>query len=140
MVQDLERQIMSEEYHTFSDSPFAERFSLLLSSGQVQLPILNVVMKMINFVEIEFGIELTEDNAEMFVSHIALALQRIANGESIKEAPSALMNEAQALTEYWNQSGILTQIASEALDQEIPQSEHAYLTLHLATLMHNTRK
>lgn len=131
--------MMSNQQYSFSASPFAERFSLLLESDQLQLPVLNVVLKLIEEVEKDLALELTEDNAEMFVTHLAMALQRIADGKPVKEAPPALLNEARGLTEYWQQAGNLTQLAGDALGQEIEENERGYLTLHLAKLALDAR-
>jgi len=125
---------MSEDKTPFADSPFADRFNLLIESNQVQMQVLEVVMSLIRITEEELDIQLTEENAEVFVTHLALALQRVVNDEAIKDAPSALMNEAKSLTKHWERAGKLVNLASTSLDKEIAESEQAYLTVHLANL------
>lgn len=124
---------MSDEY-SFEESPFAERFTLLLQSNQIRQSTLQLVMKIIDQVEKDLAITLTEENADMFVSHLALALQRIADGQAIKQAPTVLMTEAHSVPEYWQMAGRLIQIAEETLHTDIEASERAYLTLHLVKL------
>jgi transcriptional regulatory protein LevR len=124
--------------NSFEDSPFAERFTLLLASNQITHSTLQLVVKIIEQIENELDITLTEDNGEMLVSHLGLALQRIADGEAIKETTPVLIDEAQSVPAYWQLAGRLIQIANEALNTKIEPSEQAYLTMHLAALAINS--
>jgi len=129
---------MTGSHRSISESPFRERFSLLLESRQVQPHVLDVVLQIVQLVEQDLQLQLTEENAEAFVTHLVLALQRTADGKSIDDAPPALMREAKTLTTHWEQAGKLVQFASDALNQPIHEHERGYLTIHLAKLAQQT--
>lgn len=118
-----------------SDSPFYERFALMLESGQVQPRILDRVASIVRQIEHDYGLALDEDNAGMFVTHVALALQRLADDEPLEEVPSVVLDEARLLIQQWNYAQRLAAEVAGILGRSLPEGEIGYLTIHLERLV-----
>ena len=117
------------------DSPFYQRFVLMLESGQVQPRVMDVVTNIMTQIEQDYGLSLNEDNAGMFVTHIALALQRLTDDEPLEEVPSVVLDEARALTRQWNYAQQIAAEVAGMLDRPLPEGEIGYLTIHLERLV-----
>lgn len=120
----------SEHYNT----PFQERFSLMIQSGQVDLSTINLVLEIIRKIERDYNLTLDEDNAASFVSHVTLALQRLKDAKPLKDYPDVLLNEARAMPSYWAYAGEINKLVAERLGKHFDQGEVGYLTIHLARL------
>jgi transcriptional antiterminator len=118
-----------------TDSPFHERFALMLDSGQIQQRIVDVVMEIIRQIERDYHLSLNEDNAGMFVTHIALALQRLADDQPLEETPPVVLAEARTMAQQWDYAQRLAAYIAEALVKSLPEGEIGYLTIHLQRLV-----
>jgi transcriptional antiterminator len=118
-----------------TNTPFHERFALLLDSGQVQQRVVDVVTAIIQQIERDYSLLLNEDNAGMFVSHIALALQRLADDKPLEEYPSVVQAEARTMAQQWAYAQKIAAYTAEALGKSLPEGEVGYLTIHLQRLV-----
>jgi transcriptional regulatory protein LevR len=121
-----------------SASPFDERFHLMLESGQMQPPVLEIVMRIIHQIEQDYNLTLDEDNAGVFVTHVALALQRLADDEALESIPSLVLDEARTFTRQWAYAEKLAATVASALNKSLPEGEIGYLTIHLERLVQET--
>ena len=118
-----------------TDSPFHKRFTLMLDSGQVQQRVVDMLTEIIQQIERDYSLLLNEDNAGMFVSHIALALQRLADDKPLEEYPSVVLAEARTMAQQWAYAQKIAAYTAEALGKPLPEGEIGYLTIHLQRLV-----
>jgi hypothetical protein len=90
----------------------------------------------------EPGLPVDEDSCGIFVSHLVMALTRALAGESVSD-PEAAGRAAGELAEYpgaVRRAAALAERARSALGAELPETERAYLALHLAVLIRRGRR
>lgn len=114
---------------------FEERFQLLLESGQLTEPVLEVTQEIVYAIQNRYGITLTEENAGMFVTHIAMALQRIASGQPLETVSDEVWEETRQCQDEWSFARELAALARKRLEIQVPESELAYMVLHLRVLV-----
>lgn len=114
---------------------FEERFQLLLESGQLTEPVLEVTREIVTAIQNRYGITLTEENAGMFVTHIAMALQRIASGQPLETVSDEVWEETRQCQDEWSFARELAALARKRLEIQVPESELAYMVLHLRVLV-----
>ena len=102
------------------DATLLTRLNVLLDAKKIDEDIIRVVDVFVKETESELGIALTEDNASMFVTHIAMALARIKDGEEIKPIDDALLGEEVTTSPIY------------------PKAEYGYVALHLCALYVST--
>jgi hypothetical protein len=111
-------------------SAFAQRLNLLVRSGQVDPKARELTEGFIDRVEHEFGLALTEDNAALMVTHLAMSATRLINGEPPHPAPDSLARELAA---YPRETRFVRETLAGA-GQEFPEAELLYMTAHLCAL------
>jgi transcriptional antiterminator len=118
-----------------TNSAFHERFSLMLDSGQVKQRVVDMVMEIIQQLEQDYHLSLNEDNAGMFVSHIALALERLADDKPLEEYPPVVLAEARTMAQQWAYAQKIAAHTANSLGKPLPEGEIGYLTIHLQRLV-----
>ncbi|MFJ5560762.1 PRD domain-containing protein [Streptomyces sp. NPDC093250] len=113
---------------------FAERLDMLEEAGQVT----PLARRLTEFTVAELADELdvafTEDNAAPFVTHLAVALTRLNRGEPGIEPSSVVDDEIRGrLRERDAVQRVMTE-CEKLLDRQIPDSEVAYMTVHLCAI------
>jgi transcriptional regulatory protein LevR len=115
-------------------SAFAGRLDLLVGSGQVTPQARELTAQVIDRVEREFSLVLTEDNGALLVTHVALSITRLAAGGMELEAPARLATElAGHPREREAAQAILADVAT-AIGREMPAAEILYTAAHLCAL------
>lgn len=114
---------------------FEERFQLLLESGQLTERVVEVTREIVDAIQNRYGITLTEENAGMFVTHIAMALQRIASGQALETVSDEVWEETRQCEEEWSFARELAALVRERMEIQVPESELAYMVLHLRVLV-----
>ena len=120
-------------------SQFSERFELLLSSRQVSQHTLETTQAILNGIARDFRLSLTEDNAGMFASHLALALERLTSGHSLEDAPSAVVAEAKTFETEWGYAWQLAVSLRADTGKQLPDGEIGYVTIHLRKLVEDAQ-
>lgn len=113
---------------------FGERLDLLVRSGQVTPEARDLTEGFVDRVEHEFGLTLTEDNAALLVTHLAMSGTRLINGEPATPAPAGLAGELAA---YPRETQFVREALASAaarLGREFPEAELLYMTAHLCIL------
>jgi HrpA-like RNA helicase len=114
---------------------FAERLDMLEESGQVTNLGRRLAELSLADLAAELRLVLTEDNAAQFVTHLAIALTRINRGDpEITVSPVALEEIADRHREREAVTRVMRD-CSRLLQRDVPESEIAYMTVHLAGLV-----
>ena len=116
------------------DSTLLTRLNLLLDAGNVDEDIIRVVGVFVKETESELGITLTEDNGSMFVTHIAMALARMRDGEEIMPIDNALLGEEVTTSPIYPKIPTIIRRVENQTDIKIPEAEYGYVALHLCAL------
>jgi transcriptional antiterminator len=114
------------------NSLLLERVDLLLDSEQIEREVYDLIPSILKKVEDELQVQLTDENAGPFITHLAIALQRIKKNEVIEESSS----EIKLLTEKYQN---LFELAKEILSDITPKlvdinAEASYITLYFCLL------
>jgi transcriptional antiterminator len=115
-------------------SAFCERLDLLVRSGQVVPEARKLTEGFVERVEHEFSLTLTDDNAALLVTHLAMSATRLANGEAAGPAPDSLARELAAYPREARFVREALAAATARTGQEFPEAELLYMTAHLCAL------
>lgn len=130
---DIEQAAWEAQLKAIS-TDFVDRLDMFEEAGQVTSLVRFLTETSVARVALEFDLELTEDNAAQFVTHIAMALSRLQRGEFAE--PSAILEEE--LRDRVRERQAMRRVVGEieqVLDREVPASEVDYLTIHLCALL-----
>ncbi len=116
------------------DATLLTRLNVLLDAKKIDEDIIRVVDVFVKETESELGIALTEDNASMFVTHIAMALARIKDGEEIKPIDDALLGEEVTTSPIYPKIPTMIRRVEDQTNIKIPKAEYGYVALHLCAL------
>jgi transcriptional antiterminator len=117
------------------NTEFTDRLDMLQEAGQIT-PLARRLTELV-LVELaeEFGLVFTEENAAMFVTHLAVALTRL-NRREMEAPPSSLVDDE--IRSRTREREVMRRVMSECeklLDREVPESEIAYMTVHLCAIL-----
>lgn len=113
---------------------FTERLDMLEESGQLTSLARWLTENALGRIVGELGVQLGEDNAAQFVTHLAIALDRLQRGEAIE--PSAVVTDE--VSEHPREREVMRRVmdeCEEVLDRVVPDAEVDYMTVHLAALV-----
>ncbi|HEY3368769.1 MAG TPA: PRD domain-containing protein [Symbiobacteriaceae bacterium] len=113
---------------------FAERFGLLVESGQVSPEAVAAATEVLAGVTAHLGRPLDEETDAMMATHLVMAMERLARGEEIPDLPAVVVEEARGYREEWDLAvGGLARAAAR-WGRQAPLAEISYLTVHLRSL------
>ncbi|MEW8979180.1 MAG: PRD domain-containing protein [Symbiobacterium sp.] len=113
------------------------RLQLLEESGQIGPEVADLTRHVIRKVEERYGVALTEENGAMFVTHLAVALERLRTGQAIDVMLAEGLAEVKAYPREWAfVSEVVAGEAGRRLGVKMPEGEIGFLTAHLITLLH----
>lgn len=109
------------------------RLQILKDAGQLSEENYRAITRVIEMLADDWNIGLTEENGAMFITHLAIAFERIGKGETVKPVDECVLDElkGQSCFSYCRQA--LVSIAN-ILGREIPEEEEGYVLIHLCTL------
>lgn len=108
------------------------RTDILHSSGIISEQVYSACMKTIDDLCAETD-GLDEEKAGIFITHLAMALQRISKNEIESPVGDAVAEELKKNAAY-DQALRFLGLISEHAEFEIPESEKQYLMIHLCNL------
>lgn len=112
------------------------RLRLLEDSRTISPEVAQWTRRAMARVEAEYGLILTEENGAMFVTHLAVALERLRAGEAIERMPSEALAEVRGYSREWHFMQRVAEEAASDLGVAVPEGEVGFLTAHLAALVH----
>ncbi len=110
------------------------RLEILYNSNKIELDVYRKMLKMMDVLTKEFGLELTEESAVMFIIHGAMALQRIADQNPYTAIDEALHRTIKTDKNYMAANELMHKL-DQHINLNIPHSEMAYFEMHLITLL-----
>lgn len=116
------------------DQLLNQRLDILLDAGEISAEIKMVIMNFVHAFEKKYTLTMTEENASMFITHLAMALARIKRGEGVNPIDEAIINEVKQNKIYNELPQFYDQIEKD-LDIVIPESEKGFIALHACTLL-----
>jgi hypothetical protein len=119
-------------------SAFRERLDLMQASGQLSSQVRETAEAIVAELDAVHG-PLTEDNAGMLVSHLALSLQRLQQGTSLEPDPLVVEEAAQ----YPEELALAGRIAGRAAHLgagPLPAGEVGFLAIHIRALREAERE
>lgn len=109
------------------------RLQILKDAGQLSEKNYQVIVKVIQMFGDDWNIGLSEENGAMFVTHLAVALERIERGEPVKPLDESIAAELKAQACYADCNQALLRIET-IFGRTISEAEKGYLLVHLCTL------
>jgi transcriptional regulatory protein LevR len=130
-----ENQPTDEQLRAQLADEFAERLDMLEESGQVTKLARRLTELSLADLASQLGLRPTEDNAAQFVTHMAIALTRINRGDpEITVSPVAVEEIADRHREREAVTRVMHD-CSRLLQRDVPESEIAYMTVHLSAMV-----
>lgn len=83
--------------------------------------------------------ELHEASSEVFLTHLAMATQRIVDRNIVNEMDETILNEVKA-SPYFSEAKRISDLVVEKSFITIPESEQQYLWLHLSSVLQERGK
>lgn len=109
------------------------RLQILKDADQISLENYDAIIKVIEIFERELNIKLTEENGAMFITHLAIAFERIKKGEMVEDINDTIYEEIKNSSRFTSSEKFLELLEKE-LNIEIPESEKTFIMMHLCAL------
>jgi len=109
------------------------RLELLRKSGQISEQVLAETKEVKQIIEDRYKIKLTEERERdrMFVTHVALALQRLINGNEIEKVSPDIIAEVKGYPEEFGFAKDIANKIERKLNVKVPESELAFIAAYL---------
>lgn len=94
------------------------------------------ILALLNLLREEYGVELSANQAGMFISHLTETFRRMEQGEPLELMAASTADQIRS----FGGSGIVDQMISDfcrITDNQFPHSEEEYLKMYLSTLLYS---
>lgn len=115
---------------------FQERFKLYIDGGMITMNDIEDIKNIIRLFDEKYHIELCEENASFFISHICAMYHRNQTNERLDDITDNEMEEIQNLKTYSESLRILEDIKRE-IKIQVNDVEGKYLLLHINQILQN---
>lgn len=112
---------------------FDARLRILRDAGQIGDQTLKRVKEAVGWLA-ERQLVLDEENGAMFVTHLAIALERLQKGEAVEGLAPALLTEVKG-SKHCAAGEQIAKELEELWGIVLPESEKGYVMLHLCMLL-----
>jgi transcriptional antiterminator len=109
------------------------RMNILKDSGTLSQKNYDNVIQVIKYFKDKYNIELTEENASAFVTHLCMALERADKGEPVEPLDRGVYEAASQEPTFAEASACSREIR-EILPQ-IPDVEAEYICMHVGVML-----
>lgn len=110
------------------------RLQILKDSCQISCENYQDMLKVIEMFKEKFGIELTEENGSMFITHLAIAYDRVNKNEHIEATLDIIDEEIKNNKNYDKSEEIFMELQNQ-LDKSLPDNEKTFILMHLCVLL-----
>lgn len=115
-------------------SPFEERFALLVESGQATERTVDATRLALSMIEEHYSIRLTDELGASLATHLAITMKRLIDGETLSEAPDAVWEELQNHAEELEVASSIVSSLERYLNISISRAELGFIAIHLARI------
>lgn len=116
------------------DQILRERLDILKEAGVISDDIRDAVIEFAESFEKKYSLTMTEENASMLITHLAMSLARIKNGEEINGMDELTMDEIRQ-SKIYGELPEFYGIFEDKLQIRLPESEKGYIALHTCAIM-----
>ena len=117
-------------------SALNERITMMRETGIITDTTVEKITVIQNMLLTEHNIELTEENAAPFITHVALAFERLKKGEEIDAMDDFIVDEIKASEDYSFSLQIANYIcAMNTGDAALPESERICIIIHFINVL-----
>jgi len=114
------------------------RLKLLKDGAQIDEDTYNNLLKIIESFKKDFQIELSEENGGMFITHLAVALERIKKKELVEPIEELIFEEVRNDKNFKKANDILESLEKD-INISVPEVERPFILLFLVSKMFNLR-
>ncbi len=116
------------------DKLLIERLDILKEAGEISNEIRAAVTEFAKSFEKKYSLTMTEENASMLITHLAMALARIKRGEEVNAMDELTMDEIKQ-TVIYSELPEFYRMIEDKLQIGLPDSEKGYIALHACAIM-----
>lgn len=109
-----------------------ERINMFHDGGIISDDVKTIVLNALNWLT-EKDINVDSDNGQMFITHLAMSLERNNRGEDVEALSETMMDEIRSSRGYGLASEFVEYLEG-ILDEKLPENEKGYILLHLSIL------
>lgn len=109
-----------------------ERLKILQESGVISGDVGAIMRSVLCWLS-DRKIEMDGDNGQMFLTHLAMAIQRAAAEESVEALPGELLRQVEQSAHFSFAQEFLSFL--DSLGVKLPESERGYVVLHVCSLL-----
>ncbi len=113
------------------------RLDILKNSEVIDDKIQKKIEKILHFLREKWGISLTEETGGMFVTHMAMALKRVRDCESITGIDESVYEEVLTSENLGKAEEIYDSLQREVLIPALPENEEKYVLIHILSMIKN---
>lgn len=110
------------------------RLRLLLDGLVISERSYKAMLKIIEMFDNKLGIKLTEEKGNSFITHLAVAYDRVEKNTTINPLAESAYDEIRKSSNYSRSQEIL-EIIEKEIEVYFPDSEKEYIILHLCTIL-----
>jgi PRD domain. len=111
-----------------------DRLELLCNGGQISGKIKESIINVIKLFDNKLNIKLTEENGAVFITHLAIAAERMMRNKKINPMDDNLYREVRENPNYHRSVDVLEDIEKET-GMEFPENEKAFIILHICSIL-----
>lgn len=108
------------------------RINILQENGVITKDVQDFMHQVIDYLAVQYP-DVTQEQATMFITHLAMATQRILAGTIAEGMEASIFGEVMKHTGYDNALQVLSYIEQHSV-VKYPESERQYLVLHLCSM------
>ncbi len=112
------------------------RLIILKDAGQIDQNIHQDIIKIIDMIDEKHDIKLTEENASMLITHLAICFKRIKMGEVVNGIEEMMYEEVTVDKSYKKAEEIFKDM-EVTIGRSIDENEKGFIIMHLCSLLHN---
>jgi len=123
---------MSSDFKKLTANSLESRVAILRRGGLLNDENYQRVQDIIAFLQEQYNLELTEDNATSFITHLCVALERISRGEEIGELDPDVYEAAKSEPIF--DKALRLSLELQKRYPTLPDSEIKFITMHIGAL------
>lgn len=112
-----------------------QRLQILEQSNTITQKTKEKLLHMISYLKSAYSIILDEDNGGRFITHTAMAIERIEKGEGFKQGHGVMEEEIRKEENFTKAQAIADDLEQNIFKMEFPLQEKYFIITNLLVLM-----